>query len=277
MRRTALAGVLLAALAGGAEVSQAAVDDGLTPGRFSVEAGAEAFNWREYDSGQRLLSETGPRLRLSAAWGNVLTASSGLLFEVGVSGQIGEVDYDGQDNRGRFVASETRYYGYEAEAQTGYRHRLSGEMAVDVFGGLNFTAWRRDIHSSVNSQGQAVAGFVEDYTVLSGRLGAGLMHSAGRLPARLALGAILPLDIDEELTIRGRRITLEPGRRVSGFASWQLSLAPAADGTPFGTYVRFYWKAHRFDASPARAVDDLSVWQPESHMDEIGLVLGMKY
>jgi hypothetical protein len=252
--------------------------DAAEPGRLSFEAGAEGFSWREYDQGRRLLAETGPRLRLSAAYGNVLTATSGLLFDLSITGQAGEVDYDGQDNSGRFVASHTRYHGYGVEAQVGYRHDLSAAgLALDVFGGLNLTGWRRDIRSGVNSLGQAVAGFVEDYTILSGRLGIGLLHSAGSIPARLVVGATLPVDIDEDLAVRGRSITLHPGRRTSAFASWQLSLAPAVDGSPFGTYLRLYWESRRLDPSPARAVDDLSVWQPESHMDVFGLVLGMKY
>lgn len=251
--------------------------DAAEPGRLSFEAGAEGFSWREYDQGRRLLAETGPRLRLSAAYGNVLTATSGLLFDLSITGQAGEVDYDGQDNSGRFVASNTRYRGYGARLETGYRHLLSSGGAIDVFGGLDLAGWRRDIRSGVNSLGFAVAGFIEDYTVLSGRLGLGLLHSAGRAPARLAVGAILPVDIEEDLSVRGRGITLEPARRASAFASWQLSLSPTVDGTPFGTYLHFYWESLRFGASPARAVDDLSVWQPRSHMDEIGLALGMRY
>jgi hypothetical protein len=280
VRRPALAGVLLALGAGGGSVAaEAGIDADITPGRYSFEAGAEVFSWREYeDSGRRLLSENGPRFRLSAAYGNFLTAPAGLLFDVGVTGQTGDVDYDGQDNSGRSVATTTRYRGYGVKAQAGYRRPFArAGLAIDVFGALELTGWRREIHSGVNAIGQSVGGFIEDYTVVSGRLGFGLTHPAGHVPARLAVGLKVPLDIDEDVVVSGRRVALEPGRRVSAFASWQLSLAPATDGTPFGTYLHLYWNAHRFDRSPARATGDLSVWQPESHMDEIGLALGVKY
>ena len=163
-------------------------------------------------------------------------------------------------------------------AQLGYRRPLPrAALAVDVFGGLDLSHWRRDIRSGVNSAGLPVAGFTEDYTVVSGRLGLGLMHAAGQAPARLAAGVRLPFDVNERVAIGGRRVALEPGRRASAFFSWQLSLAPGSDGAPFGTYLHLSWETYRFDRSPARAIGSLSVWQPESHMDEIALTLGMRY
>lgn len=282
MRIPAFTATLLLALSAGAESVVAAMQadaESIAAARLSVEAGAGLFNWREYDgAGQRLLAERGPRYRLGAGYGNFTTASAGLLFDATATGYVGAIDYDGQDNSGRFVATDTHYRGYVAAAQFGYRHPLPrAALAVDVFGGLDLAHWRRDIRSGMNAIGLPVAGFVEDYTVVSGRLGLGLMHPAGRMPARLAAGARLPFEVDEEVVIGGRRVALEPGRRASAFFSWHLSLAPGRDGAPFGTYLHLSWETYRFDRSPARAIGSLSVWQPESHMDEIALTLGMRY
>lgn len=281
MRVPAFVAILLALSAGAESVAAAAPTggEGIAAARLNLEAGAALFSWREYDgAGQRLLAERGPRYRLGAGYGNFTTASTGLLFDATAIGYVGDVDYDGQDNGGRFVATETRYRGYAAAARFGYRHPLPrAALAVDVFGGLDLAHWRRDIRSGVNAVGLPVAGFSEDYTVISGRLGLGLMHAAGRTPARLAAGVRLPFDVDEDVAIGGQRVALEPGRRPSAFLSWHLSLAPGSDGAPFGTYLHLSWETYRFDRSPARAIGSLSVWQPESRMDEIALTLGMRY
>lgn len=248
-------------------------------GRFGVDAGLDVFRWREYEAGQRLLAETGTRYRLRASLDSLTGRSRGLVHSVAVSLHGGTVDYDGQDTNGRFVGSRTAYRGGQVDGWLAYRHPVrGGRLAMDVGGGLDWARWERDIRSGRNALGEQVGGFAETYEVATARAGVSLLRpGATGLAQRVAFGLRLPLDVKERVTVRGERIRLAPTRNPAPWAEWELSLAPAAGGQPFGTYLRLHWQQHRFGRSPARQTTRFMVWQPKSRMDELGIAIGRRF
>ncbi len=249
------------------------------PLRLALELGAEHFHWREFgDDGRRLLTEQGPRYGAAVSLHNLMRREEGVLFALTLRGTTGVVDYDGQDSGGRFVASETAYGGYRLEAMGGYRFEPATAVRFfDVAAAVGLDRWERDIRSSRNAAGAAVSGLVEDYRIVYARFGIGAAHAGGPMPGYLSAGVHLPLSTRERVTVAGTPVTLAPGRDPSLFLAYRLSLRPADDGAPFGTYLRISYDSYRFKRSPVRAAGDLSVWQPESDMDVFGIALGFSY
>lgn len=250
----------------------------LTP-RLAVELGVEAFRWQEFDdAGQRLLTEQGPRYSAALSLHNLARPQRGVLYALTLRGTAGTVDYDGQDNSGRFVATETSYGGYRLEAMGGYRFEPTmGARFFDLVAAIGFDYWERDIRSSRNAVGAPVSGLSEDYGVAYARLGIGIAHEGGPAPGHLGAGVHLPLSIRERVTVSGAPLRLEPGRGGALFLAYRVSLRADASGEPFGTYLRVSYDGYRLGRSPARAVGELAVWQPESDMDVFGLALGHSF
>jgi hypothetical protein len=67
-------------------------------------------------------------------------------------------------------------------------------------------------------------------------------------------------------------VELAPGKRLSGFAKWQMNWGRAADKPRFGVSV--YYDSFRFSASDSKTVTAAGtlyrVHQPESRMDVLG-------
>jgi hypothetical protein len=242
--------------------------------QLALEAGAENFRWREIDdNGQRLLTEQGPRFVYGATLGNFLHAATGIIFEMHLGGRLGEVDYDGQDNNGRFVGTVTDYSGWYGEVNGGYRfaHFIKG-AAVDVFGGLGLDNWRREITGGANSIGQSVSGFTEEYGVDYLRYGIGILLRDASPGGYLQLGFRRPYSISEKADINGGTIVLAPGETASAFLSYRVSFGKAA-----ASYVKFYYSGYRLKKSPIVDIGSNFVWQPRSEMDTVGVTLGYIY
>jgi hypothetical protein len=249
------------------------------PNQYAIEAGGELFRWQEFDDdGRRLLSEQGPRAFVSGLVHNLTRRDRGLVYAARLRAFGGDVEYDGQDTDHVFVGTDSRYRGWEAMAQAGYRFVSSdGADAIDVMAGLATERWQRDIQRSTNALGSPVAGFIEDYRVDYFRASAGLLHRVRDFDGYLALGLRIPLSVDEEANVDGSPLTLHPGRRVSSFVSYKVSLASTRRGEPFGAYVEAFYAGYRFGKSPTRAGPGVLVWQPKSDLDTIGLTLGFSY
>jgi hypothetical protein len=247
--------------------------------QLTLEAGAENFRWHEIDDdGQRLLTEQGPRFVYGATLGNFFHADKGIIFEMRLGGHLGEVDYDGQDNNGRFVGTTTDYSGWYGEVNGGYRfdHFVKG-AAIDVFGGLGLDNWRREIAGGANSIGQSVSGFTEDYGVDYLRYGIGISLRDAYPGGYLQMGFRRPYSISEKVAINGGTIVLSPGEMASAFLSYRMLLGHASAGRPASSYVKFYYSGYRLKKSPTVDIGPNVVWQPHSEMDTLGVMLGYIY
>lgn len=248
--------------------------------RFALELGVEQFRWQEFDDdNRRLLTEHGPRLVVAAAWDNHRLVGNGPVYALRVSGYAAGVDYDGQDSNGLFVATQANYRGWSGEFDLGWRNAGLGDsdVAVDLTGGIGIEQWRRDIRGGINSSGQQVGGLVEDYRVVYARAGLGLLHYPGPARGYLHLGARYPLSIVEDVFFRDQSLTLHPGERWAGFVSYQLTLDSMLQFGGRDPYLRLYYESWRFARSDTLLVNNLLVWQPRSHLDVFGIMLGVTY
>jgi hypothetical protein len=249
--------------------------------RWSLEAGLESFRWREHDDdGQRLLTEQGPRFVYGATLGNFFHADAGMIFEMRLGGVLGEVDYDGQDNNGRYIGSVTDYSGWHSEVDGGYRFTdfIQG-VVIDVFGGLGLDDWRREINGGVNSIGQSVSGFTEDYGVTYLRYGVGATLRDAYPNGYLQVGFRRPLSISERVQIRGQTVDLSPRETASAFLSYRIVLGSArtAAASASASYVKFYYAGYRLKKSEIEDLGSSQVWQPRSDVDTVGVMLGYVY
>lgn len=279
-RLCSVLGGLLAAVQGVA--SHAASDPSVaspTDARLSFEVGVESFRWRELDDdGRRLLTEQGPRFMVGAALGNFLHADSGPIFEMRLGSRLGEVDYDGQDNNGRFVGTVSDYSGWVGEVNGGYRFpEFVQGVSIDLFGGMGLDNWRREINGGVNSIGQSVAGFTEDYGVAYLRCGIGIALHGASPGGYLQLGFRRPRSVSEEVRLQGRTINLSPGENAAAFLSYQVALGTPREEGAAGGYLRFYYAGYRFGKSEIEQIGASQVWQPRSDGDTLGVALGFHF
>lgn len=247
--------------------------------RVGLEFGLENFRWQEFNAqGGRLLSEHGIRYGAGGLLDNLGRESAGALAVFSGRSYGGRVEYDGQDTTGRFMATRTAYTGYGLEAGGGYRFMPRPDSpAFDLIAGVGLDRWERDIRSGVNALGARVSGFMETYTSIHARLGIGIFHRGGLAPGYLSAGLRRPLHIDEDISLAGRALELAPERNASAFVSYRISLAPARDGRPFGRFLRIWYDSYRLGRSPVVTVGGLSVWQPDSHMDAVGVSFGASF
>ena len=75
-------------------------------------------------------------------------------------------------------------------------------------------------------------------------------------------------------------LTLSPGNTFSGFIKLQLE-PQSIDNKPGNLVINVYYDSFRFDPSKAKTVtrngSPVQVWQPETHMDILGLQLGYRF
>jgi len=247
--------------------------------RWALEAGAESFRWRESDDdGQRLLTEQGPRFVYGVTLGNFFHADAGVIVEMRLGGLLGEVDYDGQDNNGRYVGTVTDYSGLYSEIDGGYRFAGAVQgVTIDVFGGLGMDDWRREINGGVNSIGQTVSGFAEDYDVNYLRYGIGFTLYDAYPNGYLQVGFRRPLSISEQVQIQGQTVNLSPGERASAFLTYRILLGGVRAANSAGSYVKFYYAGYRLEKSEVETVGGNQIWQPHSDTDTLGVMLGYLY
>lgn len=248
--------------------------------QLGIDVGIEQFRWQEYDDqGNRLLTEHGPRFVIAAGLDNHSRDDSGVVLSARLGGYLATVDYDGQDTGRRFIGTDTEYRGWDFRVEGGWRFAdlVGGAAALDLFGGLGMEQWTRDIRGGVNALGLPVQGLVEDYTVRYFRVGLGLAHNHVPPQGYLSLGFRRPLSVDEDVMLAGSALQLHPGKRISSFASYKLSLMQDAFGRPFGMYLRLYYENYRFGRSDAVIIDNLQVWQPRSHLDRYGVSIGYSF
>jgi hypothetical protein len=133
---------------------------------WSLDLGVESFRWQEFDSGARLLEETGPRFRVGGTWRQPFGVEQRDLFQLRGAIYLGNVDYDGQACTLSGICSPFKsdaiYAGATVEAT--YARRFGAEPVGEFFVGGGTDSWRRDIKGS-----GGVSGAIEDWSVLYDR------------------------------------------------------------------------------------------------------------
>ena len=127
---------------------------------FTMNVGVESFRWEEFSGGQRLLSETGPRLVVGFTLDRLLQGNQTNPYSAEARAYLGVVDYDGQTQSGVSAKTDVDYFGVSAEGMGGLR--LAGSLRMDLLGGLGVDTWTRDIQDGVTANGAAALGYRED-------------------------------------------------------------------------------------------------------------------
>ncbi|MDO8706048.1 MAG: hypothetical protein Q7J84_13990 [Sulfuricaulis sp.] len=241
---------------------------------FAVNAGVESFRWEEFSGGQRLLSETGPRLTVGFMLDHLLQGDQTNPYSAEARIYLGVVDYDGQTQAGVSARTDVDYFGVNAEVMGGLR--LAGSLPMDLLGGLGMDTWTRELQDGVTANGTVALGYREDYLILYGKLGPGFLFQSETRRAYLQFGLKYPLFTYERAYLADigydSDVELAPGKRLSGYAKWQMNWGREANKPRFG--VSFYYDSFRFSASASKTVSAAgalySVHQPESRMDVLG-------
>jgi len=241
---------------------------------YAVNAGVESFRWEEFSSGQRLLSETGPRLTVGLTLDHLQQGDQTNPYALEARAYLGVIDYDGQTQAGVSAKTDVNYFGVSAEAMGGLR--LAGSLRMDLLGGLGVDTWTRDIQNGVTANGSTALGYREDYFILYGKLGPGFLFQNETRRSYFQFGLKYPFYTYERayLTDIGfdSDVELAPGKQLSGYAKWQMNWGRTTDKPRFG--LSFYYDSFRFSASASKTVSSggalYSVHQPESRMDVLG-------
>jgi len=235
--------------------------------RVDVSLGIEQYLWQEFGatSGQRLLSEHGPRAVLT---GQVEfdTAIRPILLRINGKAYSGVVNYDGQvQSTGDFVSSDTDYRGGQAEFQMGLAKPTATFKSLEFYVGVGVEGWARNIADSTDSLGFSVGGFRENYTVYYGRVGLGLEEQGEFLNSSLQVGALRPYSVNEKVVTSGAEVTLHPDGRWSPYVNYRLGLRK--------NFIEFFYEGWRFDQSPVKNL----VYQPKSEKDTYGVRFGREF
>lgn len=230
---------------------------------LGIELGVEHFRWREYEAGERLLEETGPRLRIGAALRAPLAPALDTL-ELRGGLYFGAIAYDGQA-----CTAGTNCIPFQTDADYGgtfvealLAHRLAPASLFELFAGAGIDAWQRDIHGR-----GTVLGVQEEWTVFYLLAGAGVHWSGDGVRYRARAGLNYPFYTYE--LARLFDVTLHPEGAFSYFARVTAEF-PARGRLRWGAGV--YYDSYRFDESDPENVDEmLLVFQPDSRQDTIGL------
>ena len=260
-----------------------------------LSGGIEAMRLKEFDSsGSRLLLETGNRYVTTAFLddGGKYDPEVPIHYHLEASAYWGQLDYDGKSQSvdptqsNLPLMSKTDYRGGRAEALLGYRIKpLGGPRSLELIGGLGVDGWNRRIHNASASNGTLVSGIEETYTVYYGKIALGLNNLyASSWYNQLQFGIKLPFNISEDVYLSNvgydSDLTLSPGNTFSGFIKLQLE-PQSKDNKPGNLIINVYYDSFRFDPSKAETVtrngSPVQVWQPETHIDILGLQLGYRF
>ncbi|MBI3777368.1 MAG: hypothetical protein HY274_00355 [Gammaproteobacteria bacterium] len=241
---------------------------------LAMNVGVESFRWEEFSGGQRLLSETGPRLAVGFTLDHLRQGDQPNPYAAEARVYLGVVDYDGQTQAGVSAKTDVDYFGASAEVMGGLR--LAGSPRMDLLGGLGVDTWIRDLQDGVTANGSVAQGYREDYFILYSKLGPGFLFQSEARRAYLQFGLKYPLYTYERvyLTSLGfdSDVELAPGKQLSGYAKWQMNWGRETGKPRFG--ASFYYDSFRFSASASKTVSAVGalyrVHQPESRMDVLG-------
>lgn len=232
--------------------------------RYALIGGVEYFTWREYEHGDRLLEETGPRYFVGLEGETFM--SSGWTY--GFRGRVysGQVDYDGETTGALpviKVKSDTDYTGFAIALD--FTHPLAGpEVAVRFGVGIDY--WRRHILDTAIASGAE-----ERYTIPSVTLGL-VLHPEAASGWHAQGGVKMPFATDEEVSSFGPfdRVHLRPEPDFSLYADLGYQFNARWD-------TALYYDGYRFKKSDTKRLtiggfdSGYVAWQPESRQDAWGV------
>jgi hypothetical protein len=202
-------------------------------------AAAMDFDFKEYADGERLNHEHGT---LYGLVGGVQASRNALLVEGDLSWFGNDVRYNGQTQAGAPVKTQTDEHILDALARAGWRFRRQERLQYQLFGGLGYRYWQRDIKST-----SAATGVNETYTWWYGLLGGRGLYLANPRTTWLAEAQFMrPLDPEIEVDFNSglddTRLDLgsEPGLRLSLAwqhtlnSGWRLDIVPFYDAGDIG-------------------------------------------
>jgi hypothetical protein len=226
--------------------------------------GVENFRWREYDSaGARLLEEKGPRVHAGIDWRIPIGNSRNMLLDASGTLYLGRVDYDGQacdlSNNCRPYQSDTDYLGMQARVLL--VRRFGDASGFELFGGGGFDSWQRDIAGDAT-----VSGAIENWYVFYAAAGGGGYWRGTATRGNARLGVKFPFYTEEYPD--SYNVTLNPEGRHSLFAQVKLDFL---NGSRPGWGLGFYYDSYRFDESDRERDGPVTVWQPKSRQDVMGV------
>ena len=231
-------------------------------------AAAMDFDYKEYAHNERLDHETGTLYGLA---GGIQTGWNALLFEGELSWFGNDVSYNGQTQGGTPEQTRTDEKILDGQARAGWRFRRQEKLQYQLYGGLGYRDWQRDIQSTPTASGVR-----ETYTWWYGLLGGRGLYRADRRTTWLAeVQFMRPLDpeikVDFKDDLDDTRLDLgsEPGVRLS--LAWQRDLESGwhLEIVPFYTA----WDIGRSDDRPLKqdGVVVGSVFEPRSETRNYGI------
>lgn len=251
---------------------------------YRVSAGTEAFLWEEYDaSGGKLLDEAGLRHFVAFDADNWLNRNWQSDFRAKV--YSGSVEYNGETVSGAATQStDTDYDGLLMEAGFSYFPDIDNASSPNagragIRMAVGFDSWRRSIQDSrtVSLTPTEVPGYVENYTVAYGRLGATF---GGGGNWSFDAGAKYPFYTSETVGLKALGYASDPTLKPQGRFSLYADV-----GIQFNRWwsMQFYYDSYRFARSGAEPVyypgSDVTylVWQPESRQDAVGVKVSFTF
>ncbi len=240
---------------------------------FEVYGGIQHFTWKEYDSGAKLLEESGPVFVAGGITGRTLTKSLSARLKGEIFG--GGVDYDGQTQSGHPVTTDTDYLGAKLEADLIWNMTVTEKHTLAPFAGVGARIWNRDIQSTLfrdqnDGETKLARGYTEKWRNYYGRAGiSGTRSFDGQWQGFFLAGARIPVYTENVVN----SVVLEPGNRFSGFAE---------AGLEHGRFkISLFYEGLRFSKSDRVYFYDGSnygyMYQPESKADIFGISAGVKF
>ena len=262
---------------------------------IGVSGGLEHFHLEEFSgNGSSLLTESGYRYVITALLDNRdrYDPQSSLLYHLEAAAYWGQVDYNGlsqsvdptQSNLP--FNSQTDYQGGRGEASLGYRFKPSIlPRGIEVLGGIGLDAWSRRIKDGTTINGTPVSGIKEEYQAYYGKIALGMTDL---IPFswrnHLQVGLKMPFNINEDVKLGAvgydSDVSVSPGNSPSGFIKLVMESRPDKD-KPGNLLISIYYDGFRFDPSSSKTVtrngNPIQVWQPETHIDIIGVQAGYRF
>jgi hypothetical protein len=253
------------------------------PGALRAEAGGDRepihawlgaaamdFDYKEFENNKRLDHEEGTLYGLA---GGVKSGWNSLLFEGALSWFGNDVNYDGHTQGGTPVQTRTDEKILDGEVKAGWGFRRQEKLQYQLYGGLGYRNWKRNIQSTPTASGVR-----ETYTWWYGLLGGRGLYAAGCCTTWLAeLQFMRPLDPEMEIDFKedldDTRLDLdsELGLRLS--LAWQYDLPTGwrLEVVPFYTA----WDIGRSNTRPLKqnGVVVGSVFEPRSETRNYGIKL----
>ncbi len=231
-----------------------------------VYALGQDFQWKEYDAGTLLLTESGDFY----GGGALATFEKGKrVYRLRGEYFQGEVDYDGGTWAGTPVTTKVNYYGVLLEGDAGIKFG-GGWASVEPFWGLGLRWWRRDLENS-----SAGYGYLEKWHSVYVKAGARAELELGPVVPFVEAAARLGIFNNNVADFGFTEVSTNPGGEVTPYAEAGLSIGPLT-----GSVYYEQWNFSMSDVAPAPGLGLPSGWgvvQPQTRSRIYGARVGITF